>query len=280
MRAPRSRPPLQSRWNAAAHSATVCAPHAWKPDEQRTRTRASRGPGRAVSCRARRIAAAAVVVPVLLLPAQRLLRAAPGARGDGCLQRYRGGVPARPDRLFRRPWRGPGRVHAAVHLHRGVPDHAAAAAGLRLAGEPFRPARVPAGDLWFLHRHPAVVLRHVRQRRGRARAGLHPLDHGVQSVRRSRVLELHGRRLQQRRGEEVLRLHRRGRHHRRVRRAGADAHPGRTRRDSQHDAGLGSAAEPVRGVHPAAAALRRGARGGARRGQRRAADGGRGAGWR
>src|SRR5690606_26850224 len=64
------------RWNALAHWATVCAPQAWNPDEQRSRTRGSRGPGRALSRRVRRIATAAVVVPVLLLPAQRLLRAA------------------------------------------------------------------------------------------------------------------------------------------------------------------------------------------------------------
>ena len=48
-----------------------------------------------------RISAAAVVVPVFLLPADRLLRAAPGARCDGRRGRRGGGVFAGDDRLVR-----------------------------------------------------------------------------------------------------------------------------------------------------------------------------------
>src|SRR5690606_24573122 len=75
------------------------------------------GEGRAApaaAAGAARIARAAVVVPVFLLPAQRLLRAAPGARGDGCLVRPAGGVPPCADRLVQRARHRPAGLRAAV----------------------------------------------------------------------------------------------------------------------------------------------------------------------
>src|SRR6478735_1762224 len=107
----------------------------------------------------RRIPAAAVVVRLLLLPAQRLLRAAPGARGDGRLQRRRRRVPAGDDRVLRGP-RHPAEgtdPAGVVYLH--LPDHAGAAAGVWRAGQPVPAAGVPAGGVRFLHRHLAAVLR-------------------------------------------------------------------------------------------------------------------------
>src|SRR3546814_8169783 len=79
-------------------------PTARKPDEQRKRSRCQRGPRRAPAGRAGRVAAAAVVVPAFLLPAQRLLRAAAGTGCDGRVERCRSGVSAGDDRLLRRAW--------------------------------------------------------------------------------------------------------------------------------------------------------------------------------
>src|SRR5690606_33132460 len=60
------------------------------------------------------VPAAAVVVPVLLLPVVGLLRAAAGARCDGRLGRRAGGVSGRAGGVGECPRLGPGRTDPAV----------------------------------------------------------------------------------------------------------------------------------------------------------------------
>ncbi len=263
-----------------------CAPQAGGARVPMTRSQAaphgpvfpSDHPVRPIPRGAVRVPAAAVGVRLLLLPAERLLRAAAGARGDGGVQRCAGGLPARHDRVLRRARPGAEGFHpaGAVHLH--LHHHAAVAAGLRLAGQPVSASRVPAGGLRLLHRHAAAVLRAVRQRDAGTRDGLLPVDRGVQPVRGRGVLELHGGCLQQCRSAQVLRLHRRGRHGRRDPRPRPHPHLRRAHRHRQLDAGVGRFPAGARGMRAAPAPVGGGARAGTQGDQRRDADGGRSAG--
>ena len=157
-------------------------------------------------------AGAGLDVRVFFLPAFRLLRAAPGTRGDGRGGRCQCSVPAGDDPVLCRAGNAAGQVHPADPVHLHLRDHARAAAAVWLAGQPASTAGFPAGGVWLFHRHPAAVLWRVRQRCGRAWHGLLPVADGVQPVRGGGVLELHGRHLHQCAGQGVLRLHRRGRH--------------------------------------------------------------------
>src|SRR5690606_32937342 len=166
--------------------------------------------------RAGRVAAAVVGDAVLLLPAVRLLRAAPGARRHGRVLGRRRGVSTRPDRARRAHGHRARRIHPAAAVHRHLHHDGAAAAAVWRAGLALPAAGVPARGVPALHRLPARLLVGLRQPHPGARGGVLRVGGGVQPVRRDGVLELHGGRVRQRERQAVLRLHRRRRHHRRV----------------------------------------------------------------